>query len=142
MSIIRLFEVRANGDVLHLAGREQVTELISLLAQSLHDTPTVDDQPAAKSWSVRSESEPVPMECRSQLVTRRPKRVRLLKSVQSDLPAVVTGGKRLRIAAGVEVEAGVNRYGAVWAILADNQKLGLKPGEFEVIEWDREIVSQ
>ncbi len=137
MNTIRLFEVRANGEVLHLAGVEQITELLSLLAQSLHDTHDVDGREPKKSWSIRNEGA---MECRHMLVSRRPKRVRTTRAVQSDLTEFKSLGKPLRIARGVEVEVLVGGAGAVAAKLPGGRLLGLKPDEFKVIEWEQEVV--
>lgn len=52
----RIFQLRVNGKTIHLQGRAQVAELISLLAQTLVDAET-------SSASQRFQHEPVKMEC-------------------------------------------------------------------------------
>ena len=64
-----------------------------------------------------------------------PKRVRMAKTVYSDVPVFMTGGERLAALDGKEYNVWVNSQGAVTAILEDGQRLGLKPYEFEIIEW-------
>ena len=64
-----------------------------------------------------------------------PTRVRMAKTVYSDVPVFMTGGERLAALAGAEYDVWVNSQGAVTAILEDGKKLGLKPYEFEIIEW-------
>lgn len=68
---VRVFEVHANGELLHLFGRDQVAELIGLLGQSLVDATEVDDQPIALSWTKRWDHHPIKMECRHKLVPLR-----------------------------------------------------------------------
>ncbi len=64
---------------------------------------------------------------------RIPKRIKMLKTVVSDFPLA----PRLFAKKGAYHLVETNRHGAVSAILTDFdcQLLGLKPGEFEVIEW-------
>lgn len=62
-----------------------------------------------------------------------PKKIRMLSSVKSDIPFV-----QMRCAAQMEYAAYVNSHGALSAIINDDDMLGLKPGEFEVIEWHDE----
>ena len=64
-----------------------------------------------------------------------PKRVRMLKTVMRDIP-----DKPPVAWHGVEYSVAVNGPGVVAAILPgfDDALLGLKPGDFEVIEWREE----
>ena len=64
----RLFEIRANGELLHLVGRDQVAELIGLLGQSLVDASEVDGEPIERSWTQRWDHHPIKMECRHMLM--------------------------------------------------------------------------
>lgn len=62
-----------------------------------------------------------------------PKRVRMAKTVRPDIPI----SESLGIAAKrqKEYEVWVNSHGAVSAICENGKRLGLRPYEFEVIEW-------
>jgi hypothetical protein len=64
----RLFELRLNGEILHLVGRDQVAELIGLLGQSLVDATEVDGEPIERSWTQRWDHHPIKMECRHMLM--------------------------------------------------------------------------
>jgi len=56
------------------------------------------------------------------------------KSVREDLP--LWNNKRLSAALeGEEYDAYVNSHGALCAIFADGDMIGLKPGEFTVVGW-------
>ncbi len=62
-----------------------------------------------------------------------PYKVKMLKTVYPDIPFLCkedTVCERQK-----EYYAWVNSYGAVAAILENGEKLGLKPSEFEIIEW-------
>ena len=67
---------------------------------------------------------------------RTPKKVRVLYDVESELyhytcdPNDVLQANR-----GEEFPVWVNSHGAVAIVFPDGRKLGVKPGEFEVIEW-------
>lgn len=63
---------------------------------------------------------------------RVPLKIRLTKRVTSDLPA---SSPEMSAEANKAYFVWVNSYGAVAAILPDGKTLGLKPKEFEVIEW-------
>lgn len=65
---------------------------------------------------------------------RVPRRVRMLETVRPDVPL----SKILPALRGAEYEVWVNRNGAVSAFTAEGEDLGLRPGEFEVIEWHGE----
>lgn len=58
-----------------------------------------------------------------------PFKIRLLKTVTSDLPAVFG---YMEAAAG-EHDAWCNRFGAVWVVANDGSDLGVRPAEFEYI---------
>lgn len=60
-----------------------------------------------------------------------PRKVRLTEFVKSDLPFPPF----FSLDAGTEAYVVVNSHGAVSAIMPDDQTLGLKPDEFEVLEW-------
>lgn len=64
-----------------------------------------------------------------------PKRIKAIANVKSDLPVPVRDSD-FEVAKGKVYDAWVNSYGAVAAIReSDNECLGMKPGEFEVVEW-------
>lgn len=66
-----------------------------------------------------------------------PKRVRMAVSVRPDFPFLLDKDKKNMIAQkGMEYDAYVNSNGAVAAILPEGL-LGLKPYEFEIIEWHK-----
>lgn len=68
---------------------------------------------------------------KAQNVSRVPRRVRMLTTVRSDIPC-----ERGIIAyACCDYDVSVNPMGAVSVVLDGNIKLGLRPGEYEVIEW-------
>ena len=64
-----------------------------------------------------------------------PKRVRMAKTVLPDFPANLTWPADSCCDEGQECEVYTNSHGAVSARLANGKNLGLKPYEFEVIEW-------
>lgn len=59
-----------------------------------------------------------------------PLKVKLTKHVVSDLPF-----SKLAAYSGQTYNVWVNSHGAVSAIMAGDELLGLKPDEFEVTEW-------
>lgn len=74
---------------------------------------------------------------------RVPKRIRMAKTVRSDVPVFLKGHSSfpdITAHNGIEYDCWVNSHGAVVAIL-DDEMLGVKPYEFEVIEWHDEIVA-
>ncbi len=49
---------------------------------------------------------------------------------------VTTNGRAPQVALiGMELDAWTNSHGSVCSVFRDGEKLGLKPGEFEVIAW-------
>lgn len=64
---------------------------------------------------------------------RVPKTVLMTRGARSDTFCGV--GKDLRAVSGERYPAWTNRHGAVCAILPCGERLGLKPHEFEVVEW-------
>jgi len=72
---------------------------------------------------------------------RVPKTVRMLRHVTPDpMPGIglayLDQGKPIPEAtAEALIPVWTNSYGAVAAVLPDGQRLGLKPDEFEVVEW-------
>lgn len=65
---------------------------------------------------------------------RTPKMVRMLITVRADFPFSVIHPGTIALS-GYPYEVYVNPLGAVSAILPNGEKLGLKPDEFEVVEW-------
>lgn len=61
---------------------------------------------------------------------RVPLMVKVLSDSQSDIPT-----KDISVQKDKRYYVWVNSYGAVSAILPNGEQLGLKPSEFEVIEW-------
>ncbi|MFD2274145.1 hypothetical protein ACFS07_32580 [Undibacterium arcticum] len=63
----------------------------------------------------------------------------MIKTVTADPMPVIgfaTMGDNIPVAfRGMELDAWTNSYGAVAAVFSDGRKLGVKPDEFEVIEW-------
>lgn len=68
-----------------------------------------------------------------------PKRVRMTRTVMSDfLPGTtinVADGPPLVAVNSQTFDAWTNSYGAVAVYMPDGRKLGVKPDEFEVVEW-------
>lgn len=64
-----------------------------------------------------------------------PLRVRMKKTVTSDIPMIAMSKEDFWCIEGIEYYAWVNSYGAVSAILENGDQLGLKPEEFDIIEW-------
>ncbi len=64
-----------------------------------------------------------------------PLRVKTTQPVRSDIPTTVGSPNDLSCDAGGEYYVWVNSYGAVSAILENGEQLGLKPEEFDIIEW-------
>jgi hypothetical protein len=68
-----------------------------------------------------------------------PKTVRMLKTVHSDIPLLLPGGNWV-CEQGRCYQVIVNAFGAVsaWVGPGDNDFLGLKPDEFEIVEfWEK-----
>jgi hypothetical protein len=65
---------------------------------------------------------------------RVPSKIRMLRTVTSDVPFQREGDVLVAVGSTVH-NAWTNSYGAVAAVLPDGRKLGVKPGEFEVVEW-------
>jgi hypothetical protein len=73
-----------------------------------------------------------------------PRRVRMAKTVTSELPPIVLvsqGLSRLAAIGGREYDVWCNSHGAVTAILEGGELLGLRPYEFEIIAWHGEAKS-
>lgn len=62
-----------------------------------------------------------------------PLKVKMNKTVGPDMPFLFPSKEKC--IEGNEYYCTVNSYGALCAILPDGEKLGLKPGEFDVIEF-------
>ena len=83
---------------------------------------------AEKSPALTSQSKHYPERFKGKV----PYKVKMLKTVTSDLPAIV---KPILWAYKNEIyEVWVNTHGAVSAFLTEDI-LGLKPDEFEIVEW-------
>ena len=65
---------------------------------------------------------------------RVPVRVRMNFTVHADWPLFIKRPPRLTAEGGKEYSAYTNRYGAV-SVLIDDRLLGVKPHEFEVVEF-------
>lgn len=65
-----------------------------------------------------------------------PKSVRMLKDVHSDIPLILPGGT-FSCDAGRVYQVIANSHGAVsaWVGPENDDFLGLKPDEFEIVEW-------
>ena len=63
---------------------------------------------------------------------RQPYKVKVLKTVESDLPFTVLEETAVE---GEVYEVYTNSHGAMSAYLPSGKRLGIKPGEFEIIEW-------
>lgn len=69
---------------------------------------------------------------------RVPKTIKMLETVKPDrIPGLgyLPGSNGMVALAGQDYPAWTNKYGAVSAIMADGRMLGVKPDEFEVIEF-------
>jgi hypothetical protein len=67
---------------------------------------------------------------------RVPSKIKMRRTVTSDYPMFLRPGEAMLLAIGGEVyEAWTNSYGAVAAVMPNGKNLGVKPDEFEVIEW-------
>jgi len=86
---------------------------------------------AKKSPALTKQSEHYPERFKGKV----PYKVRMLKTVTSDLPFIVK--PILWAYEGETYDVWVNSHGAVSAFLPEDL-LGLKPDEFEVIEWHTE----
>lgn len=80
---------------------------------------------------------------RSAFENRRPDfvpaKVMLLTRVRADLPFLSSDGQGFYAGPG-EAECESNQWGAISVRAANGKMLGVKPGEFEVIEWRANIV--
>lgn len=68
-----------------------------------------------------------------RMPTYVPKRVQMLRTVRPDL-RVTPDDNQLVCGYGQEYEVQSNRWGAVSAVVGE-KLLGLRPAEFEVVEW-------
>lgn len=66
-----------------------------------------------------------------------PSRVKMTKTVRPDFPCSLTQIGQALI--GIEYPVWVNSHGAVTAILPNGEKLGLKPDEFEIVEFHPQL---
>lgn len=64
---------------------------------------------------------------------RVPSKIRMSCSVYSDVSFMASAPKYAQ--RGNIYDAWMNSYGAVAAVMEGGKTLGVKPGEFEVIEW-------
>lgn len=65
-----------------------------------------------------------------------PKRVRMLHTVRGDFPFNLgTNARDIVALVGVTYEIQLNKLGAVFLAFSNGAVLGLKPGEFDVVEW-------
>lgn len=71
---------------------------------------------------------------------RVPLKIRMLKTVTSDIPFFFTEAKMRAPDAieGQEYYVHVNSHGAVTVIFENGTTLGVRPKEFEVIEWHKQ----
>jgi hypothetical protein len=60
-----------------------------------------------------------------------PKRVKMLMTVSSDIPIPCF----LKVLSGEIYDVYTNSHGAIAVVFEDGKMLGVKPGEFEVVEW-------
>lgn len=75
---------------------------------------------------------------------RVPKRIRMNETVQSEVFVFTRSKEDAELIAirGREYDAWVNSHGAVAAICDNGKLLGVKPLEFEVVEWhETELIS-
>lgn len=91
-----------------------------------HQEPTIVPSPA-----LAFQSEHYPAAWHGKV----PKRVLMAKTVRPDFPANLTWPSDSCCDEGQEYEVLVNSHGAVSARLENGKNLGLKPYEFEVVEW-------
>lgn len=63
---------------------------------------------------------------------RQPYKVRMLVTVKSDLPYMTLAETAVQ---GEVYEVYTNSHGAISVYLPCGEKLGIKPGEFEIVEW-------
>ena len=65
---------------------------------------------------------------------RTPKTIRMLQTVMPDAFCAM-GERPMHATCGAEYPAWTNSHGAVCAVFPNGEHLGVKPGEFEVVEW-------
>jgi hypothetical protein len=65
---------------------------------------------------------------------RVPKTIRMVQTVTSDLLFLLPNSENVAVK-GALYPAWTNSYGAVAAVFPDGNTLGVKPGEFEVVDW-------
>ncbi len=89
------------------------------------------DEMTERSPALDAQSDSYPASWRGKV----PKRVKMAKTVESDVPLALRGGKILRAMKNDIYDVWVNSHGAIAVYLPCGEKLGLKPYEFEVIQW-------
>lgn len=91
--------------------------------------------PIYQSPAIKSQSKYYPKEWHGRV----PKIVRVTKLVMPDFPFLLSLPKRVICLPGNEYPVYVNSHGAISAIIylddESPEKLGLRPDEFEIIEW-------
>ncbi len=68
---------------------------------------------------------------------RVPSKIRMVKTVYSDLAHLFPKEAVPPAIISTLYDAWTNSYGAVAAVYPDGRKLGVMPGEFEVVEWHK-----
>jgi hypothetical protein len=67
---------------------------------------------------------------------RVPSKIKMRRTVTSDFPFFLKTDEGALVAYGGQTyDAWTNSYGAVAAVMPNGKNLGVKPDEFEVIEW-------
>ena len=97
---------------------------------------TIEEQIAKTSAALEWQSDrPAPFTYPAHWEGKVPLKIRMKGTVTSDIPMWFPEDADLLCIAGNEYYCWVNSYGALSAILPNGKQLGLKPGEFEVIEF-------
>lgn len=92
------------------------------------ETPPVDSL-VMSSPALTYQSDSYPPVWRGKV----PKRVNIVITVHPDMPFLAKPGTCAH--GGEDYYVTVNSHGAIAAILPNGERLGLKPYEFEIIEW-------
>ena len=110
---------------------KETGEIQRTVSQSELIEPLYNERATMISLALIHQSEHYPASWRGMV----PKRVKMATTVRPDFPACLTWPDDSCCDNGEEYDVYVNSHGAISAVLPNGKNLGLKPYEFEVIEW-------
>ena len=118
-------------DILHQMNAEKPDDVLASL-EAKHDSPAMTGSDASPALTTQSKHYP------ARWNGRVPKRIKMLMNVRPDAWCGAIGqggGPGTILRYGETYDAWTNSHGAVAGYCANGCKLGVKPDEFEIVEW-------